>query len=128
MVSSHRACGFAAGAALLPVYGWDCLSSYSVPRLADVEGIVAAGLNPAANARPGVRGNPYGFLSSRVRLRRRRCSPSGIRLGLFKSLLGATFGTCGFAAGAALLLVYGWDCLRSHSAPRLADGEGIVAA
>ena len=52
MVSSHRACGFAAGAALLPVYGWDCLSNHSVPRLADVEGIVAAGLNPAANARP----------------------------------------------------------------------------
>src|SRR2546430_5298563 len=100
MVSSHRACGFAAGAALLPVYGWDCLSSYSVPRLADVEGIVAAGLNPAANARPGATGNPNGSLSWPGRLRRR----------------------------ATLLPVYGWDCLSSHSVPRLADVEGIVAA
>ena len=52
MVSSHGPVGFADGATLLPAYGWDCLSSHSVPRLADVEGIVAAGLNPAANARP----------------------------------------------------------------------------
>jgi len=27
MVPSHRACGFAAGAALLPVYGWDFLKA-----------------------------------------------------------------------------------------------------
>ena len=33
MVSSHRACGSAAGAALLPVYGWDLSSSHSSRRL-----------------------------------------------------------------------------------------------
>src|ERR1700694_5519101 len=32
MVFSHRACGFAAGAALIPVYGWDFSKSYSLPR------------------------------------------------------------------------------------------------
>src|SRR5438270_8620859 len=100
MVSSHCACGFAAGAALHPVYGGDCLISHSVPRLADVEGIVAAALNPAANVRPGARGT-HMVSSHRA---------------------------CGFAAGAALLPVYGGDCLISHSVPRLADVEGIVAA
>ena len=44
----HRPDGFADGAALLPVYGWDCLISYSGLRLGDVKGIVAAGMNPAA--------------------------------------------------------------------------------
>jgi len=38
---------------------------------------VAAEMNSAALA-TWARGNPEGFLSSRVRLRRRRCSPSGI--------------------------------------------------
>src|SRR6059058_5526921 len=33
MVSSHRACGFAAGAALLPVYRSDCLSSIPLATL-----------------------------------------------------------------------------------------------
>src|SRR5207248_10655164 len=32
MVSSHRPAGFAGGAALLPVYGWDFPSSHSAPR------------------------------------------------------------------------------------------------
>jgi hypothetical protein len=50
MVPSHRACGFAAGAALFPVYGWDCLSSHHRRRLADEEDKVAAGMNPAAKA------------------------------------------------------------------------------
>src|SRR5438067_5400563 len=50
MVPSHRACGFAAGAALLPVYGWDYLSSQSMRRLGDPRDKVAAGMNPAAKA------------------------------------------------------------------------------
>jgi len=39
-----------------------------------------------------MRENPDGFPSSRVRLRRRRCSHSGIRFGLFECLPQTTQG------------------------------------
>src|SRR5437667_8242836 len=51
MVPSHRACGFAAGAALFPVYGWD-FSEWSLEEtlgwLLDLR--VAAGASPASKA------------------------------------------------------------------------------
>src|SRR5439155_6374807 len=51
MVPSHRACGFAAGAALFPVYGWD-FSDWSLEAtLGWLLGLcVAAGASPAAKA------------------------------------------------------------------------------
>ena len=50
MVPTHRPVGFADGAALFPVYGWDLSKSHSSQRLADVRNKVAAGINPAAKA------------------------------------------------------------------------------
>jgi len=50
MLPSHGACGVAAGAALPPVYGWDCLSDLRTQRLAGPKNKVAAGVNPAAKA------------------------------------------------------------------------------
>src|SRR5580704_12507093 len=47
MVFSHRGCGYAAAAALIPVYGWDFSKSYSPPRL----GVVNTKSRPGA-ARP----------------------------------------------------------------------------
>ena len=43
-------------------------------------------IKKARAGRLGMRENPDGFPSSHVRLRRRRCSHSGIRMGLDKSL------------------------------------------
>src|SRR5438105_12111987 len=91
MVSSHRPAGYAGGAALLPVYGWDVLSSYSAPRWETRK--TSRGRREVGRRRyVGMRGNPDGFLSSPGRLRRRGCSPSGIRLGCSEQLLGATLG------------------------------------
>jgi hypothetical protein len=50
MVFPHRACGFAAGAAPIPVYGWDFSSDHSGQCLGVSEDKVAAGVNPAAKA------------------------------------------------------------------------------
>jgi len=51
MVPSHRACGFAAGAALFPVYGSDCLSSLPPTPPGGGEATrVAAEMNSAALA------------------------------------------------------------------------------
>src|SRR2546426_207963 len=53
MVPSHRACGFAAGAALFPVYGSDCLSSLPPTPPGGGEATrVAAEMNSAALGRP----------------------------------------------------------------------------
>ena len=83
MVPSHRPVGSADGPALFPVYGWD-FSEWSLEETLGwlLDSRVAAGASPAAKATL-YKGNPNGSLSSRVRLRRRRCSLSGIRLGFF---------------------------------------------
>src|SRR5258705_9923253 len=85
MVFPHRACGFAAGAAPIPVYGWDFFTEKVSPRhdwevTKQSNGRVEPGRPCCAR---GMRENPDGFPSSRVRLRRRPCSHSGIRMGLF---------------------------------------------
>ena len=51
MVPSHRACGFAAGAALFPAYRWDLFDDHSLPRMERVDSDkVTAGETPAAHA------------------------------------------------------------------------------
>src|SRR5207248_5666548 len=69
MVSSHRPAGFAGGAALLPVYGGDFLSSHSAPRWETRK--TSRGRREVGRRRHvGMRGNPHGFLSSTG-----RCAP-----------------------------------------------------
>src|SRR5438874_1589385 len=89
MVSSHRPAGFAGGAALLPVYGWDFLSSYSAPRW---------------ETRKTRRG--------RREVGRRRYAGYERKTTWFPLI------DPPLAAGVALLPVYGWDFPSSHSAPR----------
>ena len=50
MVFPHRACGFAAGAAPIPEYGLDFFQLPLDATTGRHIGMVAAGLNPAANA------------------------------------------------------------------------------
>jgi hypothetical protein len=52
MVPSHRPVGFADGAALPPVYGWDFLNGCSSPRLGVPGDKVMAGETPANPATP----------------------------------------------------------------------------
>jgi hypothetical protein len=47
MVPSHRACGFAAGAALFPVYGWDLFREFPLATFGVVGDKVMAGGTPA---------------------------------------------------------------------------------
>ena len=50
MVLPHRTCGFAAGAAPIPVYGWDLIRGLKPNHARRVRGKVAAGSSPAAHA------------------------------------------------------------------------------
>jgi hypothetical protein len=50
MVLPHRACGCAAGAAPIPVYGWDLIKSLKRSHAEWVRDKVAAGLSPSAYA------------------------------------------------------------------------------
>src|SRR5690348_5257449 len=60
MVFPHRACGFAAGAAPIPVYGWDRLSSLPLKPSGAIKNVCCG---RGELGRPGEPKNPYRWRS-----------------------------------------------------------------